>query len=168
MDPQTSSRAVHFPPIWSSPWGGLAGRLVHCWPTCAAGILRRRARMTTGPPSSWRLPRSRMKSPSRPCTCDSTLLQPLGERTQDSVWRASERSPLPGRTETDRGEAVFAYPLFVISPEESAGVSIVGPHSDLQVHLLDVGLQPYAKATEGDDRTQEVNLEIRPHFQLAV
>ncbi|KRX84605.1 hypothetical protein T02_16167 [Trichinella nativa] len=87
----TSSRADPLPPIWSSPGGGLGELLVHCWPTCATGIHRRRAKTTAGPPSSGLHPQSRMKWPSRPCTCDSTLLRPPGVWPQDSVWRTSSR-----------------------------------------------------------------------------
>ncbi|XP_003366749.1 conserved hypothetical protein [Trichinella spiralis] len=93
----TSSRAGRLPPSWSSPVGGLGGRLVHCWPTYVTGTRRKPVRTTTGPPSSERPPPSRKKWLNRPCTCYSILLRPLGARTHDSGWRATARSPWPGR-----------------------------------------------------------------------
>ncbi|XP_003370942.1 conserved hypothetical protein [Trichinella spiralis] len=57
----TSSRAGRLPPSWSSPVGGLGGRLVHCWPTYVTGTRRKPVRTTTGPPSSERPPPSRKK-----------------------------------------------------------------------------------------------------------
>ncbi|KRZ58405.1 hypothetical protein T02_15981 [Trichinella nativa] len=47
-----SSRACRLLPPWSSPLGGLGGRLARCWPTYEAGIHQRRARTPTGPQSS--------------------------------------------------------------------------------------------------------------------
>ncbi|KRZ37084.1 hypothetical protein T4C_12470 [Trichinella pseudospiralis] len=93
----TFSRAGLLPLSWSSPLGGLGGRPVHCWPTCAAGIHRKQARTTTGPLRSELPPRSRKKWPNRPYTCDLTLLQPLGAWTHNSAWRAIALSPWPGR-----------------------------------------------------------------------
>ncbi|KRX31489.1 hypothetical protein T06_8129 [Trichinella sp. T6] len=86
-------------------------------------------------------------------------VRPHGPHSQEGGAHQSETNP---------GKAVFVDLLLVIPPEESAGVSVLRPQTDLQAHLLDVGLQPYTKRAERDDRTQQINLEVRSRLQLAV
>ncbi|KRX58151.1 hypothetical protein T09_446 [Trichinella sp. T9] len=72
------------------------------------------------------------------------------------------------QAKTHPGEAVSADPPLVVPPEESARISIFLPHADLQVHLLDVGLQSDAEAVEAEDSSQQIDLEVSSRLQLAV
>ncbi|KRX34950.1 hypothetical protein T05_11299 [Trichinella murrelli] len=80
-----SSRGGFRSPSRSSLPGVLGERLARCWPICRAGTRPKPARTPTGPPS-FELPQpSRTRWLSRPYTCCSTPLRPLGARTPDAA-----------------------------------------------------------------------------------
>ncbi|KRY27654.1 hypothetical protein T01_9067 [Trichinella spiralis] len=95
-----SSRGGLPPPSRSSLPGVLGGRLARCWPMCGAGTRPKPARTPSGPPSPGLSQPSRTRWLSRPYTCYSTPLRPLGARTPDAVEHANAPSPLPGRENT--------------------------------------------------------------------
>ncbi|KRY08151.1 hypothetical protein T12_1603 [Trichinella patagoniensis] len=134
-----SSRGGLPPPSRPSLPGVLGERLARCWPICGARTRPKPARTPTGP-SSFELPQ-----PSRTSRSGRGRLMPPNMRThRPHCQKGGARQP-----ETYSSEAVTANLLLVIPPEKSADVPVLRPHSDLQVHLFDVGLQPYAKAAEG-------------------
>ncbi|KRX34945.1 hypothetical protein T05_1353 [Trichinella murrelli] len=152
-----SSRGGLPPPSRSSLPGVLRERLARCWPICGARTRPKPARTPTGPPG-FELPQ-----PSRTSRSGRGRLMPPNMQThRPHCQKGGARQP-----ETYSSEAVTANHLLVIPPEKSADVPVLRPHSDLQVHLFNLGLQPYATAAEGQDGPQQINLEVRPRLQLA-
>ncbi|KRZ10619.1 hypothetical protein T4B_6382 [Trichinella pseudospiralis] len=69
----------------------------------------------------------------------------LAARGADSVSLSAEAYPR---------EAVTANSPLAVPPEESARIPIFFPHENLQVHLLDVGLQSDTEAAEAEDGSE--------------
>ncbi|KRZ66617.1 hypothetical protein T10_6185 [Trichinella papuae] len=77
-------------------------------------------------------------------------------RLHRQVWRA-------GQTETDSRQSVRLRELISawLLPQEPADVLVCLMQSHLQVHFLDVGLQPNPVPPEANQDPQQIRLEIR-------